>query len=127
MNGFFEEQTKKEPIYATYVETKSSQVPKYREEPIYATKYYYLIDKWLYEKTICSSGVFQKDVYWPDTSDLNSDERSSTRKEAFYVVGINNNDEKKRFEISYSSWEKLELGQKITVKYMINGKGEIVE
>ena len=43
-NGYFEEETISTPVYETYYETEEYQEPIYRDEPVYAMKYYYDID-----------------------------------------------------------------------------------
>lgn len=126
-NGYFEEITKTEPIYETYTRVESSKVPIYIEEPVYDTKYYYEIDKWLYDRTSYNKGKGQINVKWPDVSNLSSDERISTKQEKYFVIGYNSKEESKKFELPYSSWIDLKSGQKITIKYTVFGKGEIIE
>lgn len=124
-NGYFEEITENRPIYETYTETEYYEEPIYRKEPVYKTKYYYEIDKWLYDRSVSSSGSTQK-TYWPDVSELTKNERTSTKTESYYVIGVNSNEESKKIEIPYESWLNLEVDQQITVRVSILGKGELI-
>ena len=78
-NGYFEEQTDTRPVYETYYETETYEEPVYRQEPIYATKYYYEIDKWLYERSVVTKENNQE-PYWGEPN-LAADERVSGRSE----------------------------------------------
>ena len=62
-NGYFEEEEHSEPIYETYYETEYYDEPVYKEVAVYQTKYYYEIDKWLYERSVETSGN-DKNPYW---------------------------------------------------------------
>lgn len=55
-NGYFEEETISTPVYETYYETEEYQEPIYRDEPVYAMKYYYDIDRYVYERSVNTSG-----------------------------------------------------------------------
>ena len=112
-NGQFEEQTVKEPKYETYYETEVYTEPIYRQEPVYATKYYYEIDKWVHDYDIPTSGV-DKAPYW-GTVTLGVKERQGVKSESYYVVGIIDNKQRK-CKIGYSDWERL--NQKDTIKFI---------
>lgn len=123
-NGYFEEVTSERPIYETYYETETYEEPVYRDEPIYQTKYYYEIDKWIYERSVETNGN-NTTPYWGETN-LESDERISSKSEHYSVKGT---ESKKRKEISFSlsfeEWSKLKPGQTIKVKITL-GQGEIL-
>jgi len=124
-NGYFEEITSERPIYETYYETETYQEPIYRSEPVYLTKYYYEIDKWLFERSVETSST-DKSPFWGEPN-LNSDERISTKSETYIVKGINQeNGETISFFLSFDDWSALEVGQHVTVKISL-GYGEILE
>lgn len=125
-NGYFEEQTSQKPIYEKYTETSYYEEPVYRSDPIYKTKYYYTIYRWKFDHSLSSFGNNQS-PYWSDTSNLPDDERISSRKEAYYILGKNSKDELEKIKISFSSWEKLQVGQTVKVKVFIDKSGEIIE
>lgn len=76
-----------------YGENKSCySVSDYRDDPVYDNKYYYDIDRWVFNRRPQAKGNDQK-WYWPDVSDIRTehnpaqvdDERASTRYSAFTV------------------------------------------
>lgn len=124
-NGYFEEITSERPIYETYYETETYQEPVYRSEPVYRTKYYYEIDKWLYERSVKTSGT-NNSPYWGDPN-LASDERTSTQSETYMVKGIDiKTEETISFSLSLEDWSSLNVGQNLQVKITL-GHGEILE
>lgn len=124
-NGYFEEITSQRPIYETYYETETYEEPVYRSEPVYRTKYYYEIDKWLYERSVVTTGT-DKSPYWGDTH-LATDERTSSQTEKYIVKGVDTKTEKEiSFSLSLDVWSTLEIEQTIKVKITF-GHGEILE
>lgn len=123
-NGYFEEITSSRPIYETYYETETYQDPVYRNEAVYQTKYYYEIDKWLYERSIKTNGVDKK-PYWGDVT-LESNERESSKSEFYYVTGLNKKNKESKISLSFSDWSSLEVGQSVKLKISL-GYGKIVE
>ena len=71
------------PIYDTEYYTETEQQPVYRTDPVLATKYYYTIDRWIYERSVETSGNDTTPV-WGEVS-LASDEMESGR-EGVYVL-----------------------------------------
>lgn len=124
-NGYFEEITDQRPIYETYYETETYQEPVFRSESVYRTKYYYEIDKWLYERSVKTSGT-DSSPYWGDPN-LASDERTSTQSETYMVKGIDiKTEETISFSLSLENWSSLDVGQNLKVKITLD-HGEILE
>ena len=109
-NGYFEEETYTKPIY--------------REETVYKTKYYYEINKWLYERSIKISGN-NKDVYWGEI-DLKETERTASKHEKYFVYGKDSNQESFEFYLDYNKWSDIQIGNEYEVNISIGGKGEII-
>ena len=124
-NGYFEEITSKRPIYETYYETETYQEPVYRNEPVYATKYYYEIDKWLYERTVSTSGK-DKNPYWGEPN-LCDNERVSNKTEKYYIMGLNSKGKERKVSLDYALWKDLNLNQKVKMRISILGDGELIE
>lgn len=122
-NGYMEEQTATRDIYETYYETESYQEPVYRDEPVYRTKYYYEIERWVYDRTITSQAS-NKDPKWP-LVEMADNEREGTRKETYTVTGKDDEEEIYTFTLSYSDWERVNVGQAIKVEVSF-GHGEII-
>lgn len=123
-NGYFDEITTSVPVYETYYETEYYEEPVYRDEPVYRMRYYYEIDRWLYERTVTTSGN-NKSPYWGETN-LYSDERISNQTENYYIIGIDKKDKESTISLSYDDWNSLEIGQSVTLRVSL-GFGEIVE
>ena len=84
--------------------------PVYRNEPVFDTKYYYEIDRYVPSRTVRSSGA-EDEPYWGDV-DLGPKEREGDRKETYSFAF---EDEGKTYvlETSYSNWKKIEKGGKV--------------
>lgn len=124
-NGYFEEIIDQRPVYETYYEEETYQEPVYRDEPVYATKYYYEIDKWLYERSVSTSGLDQN-PYWGEIV-LDDDERVSNKSQNYCVKGTNSKDEERTISLEYDVWINLSINQTVKMKISIFGEGELIE
>ena len=126
-NGYFEENTYQEPVYETYYDTETYQDPVYRDEPVYRTKYYYDIDRWVYERSITSSGNNQK-PYW-GKEDLKTKERVSGKNEKYMVNGITNekNARDRTVKVDFAKWKGMKIGQTIRIKIYVGGITKFIE
>lgn len=122
-NGYFEEITSSRDVYETYYETEIYQEAVYRSEPVYKTKYYYEIDKWLYGRT-ATSKANDKNPQWPELN-LNPKEREGSRNETYSAIGKDSEENEYTFTLSYSDWEILHFGQNVKVELSF-GKAEII-
>lgn len=129
-NGYFEEITRSEPVYE-YV-TKTRTVPKYENVPVYATKYYFDIDKYVYCRTVTTSG-FDKSPYWPEqpkekTNPKIGDERVSSRNETYKISAyrIEKTDTISEYSLNYDVWNTLKEGDTIDCRVYITGYIEII-
>lgn len=110
-NGMFEEITAERPIYETYYETETYQEPIYRQEAIYATKYYYEIDKWVKSRIVKTSGS-DKNPVWGEVN-LASKERMSTKNEIYTIHFYSRDSTSYSFDTSFSIWNSLSQGDTI--------------
>lgn len=124
-NGYFEEIKSSRPVYDTYYETEYYQSPVYKDEPVYRTKYYYEIDKWLYERKVMTSSKDNK-PYWGE-SKISKDERESSKHEAYYINAVNSDGKTDKYTISYDYWDTLKVGESIKVKIYLDNHIELVE
>ena len=83
-NGYFEEKTKRVPVYKEETYTETSREPVYRQEPVYDTKYYYEIDRWTVVDAAKSSGHDQNPS-WPELK-LKDGQRAGSKKEYYSVT-----------------------------------------
>lgn len=88
-------------------ETYTEQVPVYKDVPIYRTKYYYDIDKWIPKREVTNSGTDNQPVY--KEPDLASNERESGRTTKYKVTGylIDKEDKMRTLEVSERVWKKF--------------------
>lgn len=78
-NGYFEEITTQVPIYRTEYRTETYQEPVYRNEPVYDTKYYYEIEKWVVTRSVKTSGN-DKEATWGDVVLVGKERRKIDKK-----------------------------------------------
>ena len=123
-NGTFTEHTVSIPEYGTEYTTEVRSVPVYRSEPVYMTKYYYEIDKWLYERSVITSEN-DKNPYWGKLS-LKDDERISNRLTSYFADCVDKKDNSKTFSFSHDDWQMLEVGLTYKLKVSMNDSAEIV-
>ena len=116
-NGMFEEVEVKTPRYRTEYHTETYEEPVYVSIPVYKTKYYYKIMRWLYDRDEKTSGA-DNEPYYADL-DLPDDEREAGRSEHYWIISGDN-----QYVISYDLWKQIETGSNIKVSVRGN---EILE
>ena len=107
--------------------TEDVEKPVYRKEPVYATKYYYEIDKWTVVDTAKSSGNDQNPS-WPEPK-LKDGQRTGAEEEHYFVTATYEKKKGKtetgRYEMDLSQWKELKKGAKIELKIDAAGFAEI--
>lgn len=88
-------------------------VTQYREEPQYATKYYYEIEKWVTDRTLRSHGS-NCEPFDPEFTLSDGEKVLRTNKNYSITVRLNTG-EIKTFKIDECLWEALHQGQKVTI------------
>lgn len=126
-NGYFEEITEQKPIYETVTKTETYEEPVYRSEPVYATKYYYEIDKWMPSETFKTSGA-DKEPYYKDIVETNT-YRIKSKSETYFVDTITTDKKKKekKYEVSFDTWESLDLYKEVKFKVNTSDYATIIE
>lgn len=122
-NGMFEEITAQKPIYETYYDTETYQEAICRKEAVYATKYYYEIDRWMDSHIIRTAGS-NKSPYWGNLNSLGEKERVGTKDEKYIVYLLNDDSEICSCSVSYSTWN--ELSPDDIVEVQVRRWGEVV-
>ena len=120
-DGTFDEE--EVPVYKTVYELKERQVPVYEDIPIYAIKYYYEIDRWVYSRTVRSSGKTDE-PYWSEyTLGFREDVASSAESYTIYLET-----EKQRYSsnVSYQEWKDYEIGTNVHITVVAGIVTEIV-
>ena len=123
-NGHFEEITSQRPVYRTETRTETYEEPVYRQDPVYATKYYYEIERWLHKENLKTSGKDQS-PYWYEYT-YKEKEREGSKSEKYSVVVKTEKDKIKTYDLKYDEWVSLKKGQTLKLKVHIGGNAEIV-
>lgn len=114
------------PKYRTEYRTEEYQEEIYRDEPVYDTKYYYEIDKWVPGRVVSTSGADDA-PYWGELN-LSDNEREGRKTEA-YVLKISVEKKKGKtvtydYETSFDVWNGYKVGSKVDIVIKL---GEIQE
>lgn len=120
-NGYFEEQISTRPVYKTETYYETVETPVYKQVPEYRTKYYYEIDKWVYEREIKTSGT-DKEPYWGIVT-LSDNEREGGKVEVLSISATNKKGKLNTYQIDSDHWYSLNVGDKVDVEISkITGK-----
>lgn len=111
-DGTFTEERYSTPRYRTEWRTETYQEPIYRDEPVYATKYYYDIDKWVVDRTESSKGA-DTVPYWPEYT-LAENERTGFQG-ASYILLIKTDEESYHVSVPLEIWEKYHAGDQVKI------------
>lgn len=109
-NGYFTEQTTTQPVYRTETRTETYEEPVYISVPVYQTRYYYEIDRWVPGRTITSFGT-DKNTYIGDYT-LADNERVGDLNTEYEFIGMVE-DEEKTIEVSEDIWNTYDVGDSI--------------
>lgn len=124
-DGTFDVEEHREPVYVTEYETRYREEPVYVNVPIFSTKYYYEIERWVHERDVTTSG----DDHSPQWGEVTLSqatgehgtgaEREGQRTTTCYVYA----DDGTSYTADEEFWNSLELGQQLKVK--VDGNGHI--
>lgn len=124
-NGYFEEITSTVTDYTTEYYTETEQQPVYRDEPVYETKYYYSINRWVHKRYIETSGD-DKNPYWGEVV-IGDNEREGQRSERYQIIATNSKNEEKTYSINYKTWTHIEKDSKLSVKLVFGNISAILD
>lgn len=116
-------QTRKNDYKTEYYTEKE---PVYTQVPVYATKYYYDIDKWKYDRTEETFGT-DKDPYWSEL-ELGDNEKEIRRYTRYSMDGIMytgvffKSKETKTFNLTEEEWKDIEAGQTLEITISFRDK-----
>lgn len=107
-NGFFEDIYEERPVYEDYEETY--EATKYREVPVYKTKYKYAVFKWVDAGKI-EAYETKKPAYWPQDNRLNNEDKFRVKKqhESYFLI-LKNVEETITHKVDFDKWQNTEYG-----------------
>ena len=108
--------------YDTEYRTETYEDPVYKDVPVYQTKYYYDIDRWITVSSIDTGGK-DHDPKWGE-SDLPEsvsdpvygDKKLGQRSERYYIYFKDKKGNEQKEEYNFSEWNDYKLGDEITYK-----------
>ena len=109
-NGTFSEHAIETPVYRTETYREPVQSPVYRTVPVYQTKYYYEVDRWVKIQDYETSGN-DHEPYWSEGYTLTSNQRDTQRAEQYYTIYSGTD----RQRVSYDKWTDQEIGDGVYV------------
>lgn len=124
-DGTFDVEEHKEPVYKTEYHTETREVPVYVDIPIFDTKYYYEIERYVKEREVTTSGNDHNpqwgevELSGPTGAHDTGKEREGERHGTYGITDTNGN----YYTADLDYWSTLEEGQKISV--LIDGDGHI--
>lgn len=116
-DGTFTEHTytNQYPVYRTEYYTQEEQKPVYVSVPVYEKKYYYQIQKWVFNRTKTASGVDEYEFYWPEYL-LRENERVSSKNEKYTLVFISTKENKKyKADVPENYLSKFKINQTVSI------------
>lgn len=114
-DGTFSEETVETPRYITETYYETVEKPVYKDVPVYATKYYYEIERWQETRVVTTEGK-DDDPYWGETN-LTGQEREGTKKENYNLI-FTTKKEEYITSVPLTTWQSLQIGDdaEITVQ-----------
>ena len=121
-NGHFEEITR--TVYDYGTETYTEMEPRYVDVPVYQTKYYYDIERWVYDHTVTAK-AHDKEPYWPEVT-LAQNQREGGQRETYGLSAIYK-DKESHYVLDYDPWRYVSIGDELHVKVHVTGYIEILD
>jgi len=107
-NGYFEDIYEERPVYEDVEETY--ETTKYKQVPVYQTKYKYSIYKWIEIGKRINQGD-EKPAYWPDDERLKDENKFRIKQRSGeYSVVVNFEGKEIPEKVNYDYWNKTKIG-----------------
>ncbi len=102
-----------------------SPTPVYRDEPVYRTKYYYEIERWVPTRSVDTTGFVEEEPYWGEVQ-LSENEREAVRAEAFYLETSDlKKGKQEEIEVTKEQWDQINVGDHIEIYYQFGDISDI--
>ena len=116
-NGYFQEKTCTEPEYETRYHTETYQDPAYRQEPVWDTKYEYLIERWV-PATLLREGGDTTQPAWPRTV-VRDTLREGEKKERYVYTFRSGDGTTYTTEVPLVRFTRFRVGERVPL--LVNG------
>ena len=116
-NGYF--QSYQVPQYANRYRTEYYDEAVYRQEPIYDTRYYYRIQRWVYGRSLTASGT-DNEPYWPEAALDPETERENGRSEQ-YALRCEGDKGTYTANLTLERWLAFRVGDRVNLKVSSGG------
>lgn len=100
----------KTPVYVEETYTEIEEIPVYIDVPVYETKYYYEIDRWVTEYKSESHGN-DKNPYWNEKYTLGLKQRDSRKDENYYI----HYDNEDKLKVEIEEWNNTNINDKVVL------------
>ena len=124
-NGNFEEVPHEVPVYTTEYYTETHEEPVYVDEPVYQTKYYYSIWKWIECRSVDTSGKDHK-AEWGNVK-LSDGEREGQRTGQYILVVSGKKIGTCEFDVPEDIWNNAKEGDVFKIKRHAGGEIELLD
>ena len=124
-NGYFEIEEEKIQKYKTVTKKVEKKVPVYREDPVYDTKHYYQIERWIKTREVKTNGM-DDDPYWGETTLKEGSEpygagkehiKESHIREKYSVEATNSDGDTDTYPVDdFQFWSTLHTGDSVKVE-----------
>jgi len=106
-NGYFEDVYEERPVYEDVEETY--EATKYKQVPVYKTKYKYAVFRWKKAGTLKATDT-EKPAYWPQDERLNDKQKFRIKKQSEdYYLNLDFENENITEKVDFDTWEKTQL------------------
>lgn len=112
-NGTFSEVTTRIPRYRTESHMETHQEPVYKQVPVYQTKYYYDIDKWVYDHEEIADG--HTDTPHDPEYELGDKERDGSKSEVYKLYMLTKKEKKYQYALSEEEWAQYKIGDEVII------------
>lgn len=119
-NGTFTEHSYQTPVYRSETRTETYQDPVYRNDPVYATKYYYDIERWVHKTNVKTSGN-DHSPYWGEY-EFAKNEREGQRASSYVIVVIDEKQNIKEYTVDYDLWKTFTKHETVHLKVYFGGR-----
>ena len=92
--------------------------------PVYQTKYYYDIERWVTKEWINAEGT-NDNPYWPELQ-LKDLERTGSKREQYVILTTDRRDREKKYELPFVLWNDVMIHSEIEVVISAGQIKEIV-